>query len=71
MVFGLGFYMNRGFFKTPPQHKPTIVCSIDNPRLSLSCLTAMSNFATLAFIWKNVIMMDSFEIVAACDLEVG
>ena len=39
--------------------------------LTLSCLTAMSNSATLAFIWENVIMMDSLEIVAACDLEVG
>ena len=33
---------------------------------------AMSNFATLTFIWENVIMMDSLELVAAgCDLEVG
>ena len=52
-------------------HKPTIVCSNDNPMLSLSCLTAMSNFAILAFIWENVIMMDSLEIVAVCDLEMG
>ena len=47
------------------------VCSNDNPRLTLSCLTAMSNFATLAFIWENVIMMDVLEIVAAFDMEVG
>ena len=52
-------------------HKPTIVCSNDNTRLTLSCLTAMSNFATLAFIWENMIMMYSFAIVAARDLEVG
>ena len=31
----------------------------------------MLNFATLAFIWENVIMMDSLETVAAFDLEVG
>ena len=52
-------------------HNPTIVCSNDNPRLTLSCLTAMSNFATFAFIWENVIIMDSLENVAACDLEVS
>ena len=46
-------------------------CSNNNPRLAFSCLTAMPNFATLAFILENVIMMDSLEIVAACDLEVG
>ena len=45
--------------------------SLLNPRLTLSCLTALSNFASLAFVWENVIMMDSLEIVAACDLEVG
>ena len=52
-------------------HKLSIVCSNDDPRLTLSCLLTMSNFATLAFIWENVIMMDSLEIFAACDLEVG
>ena len=31
-------------------HKPTIVCSNDNPRLTLRCLTVMSNFATVAYI---------------------
>ena len=51
-------------------HKPTSVCSNNNPRLTLSFLTAMSNFAFLAVIWENVIMIDYLEIVAACDLEV-
>ena len=51
--------------------KPTVVCSNDNPGLTLSCLiTAMSNFAT-GFYMKNAIMMDVLEIVAACDMEVG
>ena len=30
---------------------------------------ARSNFATWAFIWENVTMMDSLEIIASCDLE--
>ena len=28
-----------------------------------------SNFATKVFIWDNVIMMNSLEIIAACDLK--
>ena len=39
--------------------KPIIVCLNDNPRV------------TWAFIWENDTMMDSLEIIAACDLEVG
>ena len=31
--------------------------------------TAMSNFATSAFIWENVSVMDTLEIIASCDLE--
>ena len=30
---------------------------------------AGSNVATLAFIWENVIMIDSLEIIASCDME--
>ena len=33
--------------------------------------TARSNFATKAFTWENVTMMDSLEIIAFCDLEFG
>ena len=38
----------------------TIVCSNNNPGLTFSCLTAMSNIATLAFtcLLGNVIMVD-------------
>ena len=32
---------------------------------------ARSNFATWDFIMENVTMMDSLEIIAACDLEDG
>ena len=30
-----------------------------------------SNYATLAFIWENVTMMDTLEIIASCVLEFG
>ena len=51
--------------------KLIIFCSNDNPVLILAYFTAMSNFATLAFIWENVTMMDTLEIIASCDLEFG
>ena len=31
----------------------------------------MSNFATYAFTWENVIMTDSMEIIASCGLKFG
>ena len=37
--------------------------------ITLACLSANSNYDTLAFIWENAMMMDSLVIVAACDLE--
>ena len=39
------------------------VCYNDNPSLTLSCLTEMSSFATLAFILENVIMIDAVVVV--------
>ena len=48
-----------------------IFCSNDNPGLILTSFTARSNFATSAFIWENVTMMDTLEIIASCDLEFG
>ena len=48
-----------------------IFCSNDNSVLILTYFTARSNFATLAFIWENVTMMDILEIIASCDLEFG
>ena len=50
---------------------PLVFCSNDNPVLNLTYFTARSNFATSAFIWKNVTMMDNLEIIASCDLEFG
>ena len=49
--------------------KLVIFCAIDNPVLILTYFTALSNFATSAFIWENVTMMDTLEIIASCDLE--
>ena len=51
--------------------KPFIICANYDPRLTLTFFTARSNFATLAFTWENVTLMDSFEFNASCDLEVG
>ena len=51
--------------------KLIIFCSNDNPLLILTYFTAKSNFATSAFIWENVTMMDTLEIIASCDLEFG
>ena len=51
--------------------QPIIFCSNDNPGLTLTYFTARSNFATLAFIWENVTMMDSLDIIASCHLEFG
>ena len=51
--------------------KLIIFCSNDNPVLILTYFTARSNFATSAFIWKNVTMMDTLEIIASSDLEFG
>ena len=51
--------------------KLIIFCSNDNPVLILTYFTARSNFATSAFIWENVTMMDTLEIIAYCDLEFG
>ena len=51
--------------------KLIIFYSNDNPVLILTFLTARSNFATSAFIWEHVIMMDTLEIISACDLEFG
>ena len=49
--------------------KPIIFYSNDNPVLILIYFTGNSNFATSAFIWENVTMIDTLEIIASCDLE--
>ena len=52
------------------RYKLIIFCSNDNPVLILTYFTARSN-ATSAFIWENVTVMDTLEIIASCDLEFG
>ena len=49
--------------------RPIIFCSNDEPGMTFTYFTARSNFATYAFTWENVAMMDSWEIIAACGTE--
>ena len=51
--------------------KPFIICANYDPGLTLANFTTRTNFATWAFTWKDVIMIDSLEIIAICDLEFG
>ena len=48
--------------------KLIILSSNDNPVLILTYFAARSNFATSAFIWENVTMMDTKEIIASWNL---
>ena len=48
--------------------QPIIVCSNDDPRVTLTYFTAMSNLVTNAFLWEKVKTMDFSETIAACDL---
>ena len=50
---------------------PLVFWLRDNPGLTLTYFMARSNFAAWAFIWENVTVMDSLEIIASCDLEFG
>ena len=51
--------------------KSFIICANNDPGLTVTYFTARSNFATWAFTWENVRMMDSLEIIGSCDLEFG
>ena len=51
--------------------QPIIVCSNDDPRVTLTYFTAGSNLVTLAFLWEKVKTVDFSETIAACDLKVG
>ena len=51
--------------------QPIIVCSNDDPRVTLTYLTAMSNLVTYAFLWEKVKTVDFSETIAAGDLKVG
>ena len=58
------WYVHRGL-------QPIIVCSNDDPRVTLTYFTAMSNLVTYAFLWEKVKTVDFSETIAACDLKVG
>ena len=51
--------------------KPFIFCSNYDPGLTLTYFMARVNFATKAFIWESVTLLDSLEIIASCDLDFG
>ena len=51
--------------------QPIIVCSNDDPGVTLTYFTARSNFETYAFLQEKVITVDFSETIEACDLKVG
>ena len=51
--------------------QPIIVCSNDDPGLTLSYLTARSNLVTWAFLLEKVKTVDFLETNAASDLKLG
>ena len=48
-----------------------IVCSNDDPRVTLTYFTAMSNLVTYAFLLEKVKTVDFLETIAASDLKVS
>ena len=50
---------------------PIIVCSNDDPGVTLTYFTARSNLVTYTFLWEKVKTVDFSETIAACDLTVG
>ena len=49
--------------------QPIIVCSNDDPGVTLTYFTARSNLVTLAFLWEKVKTVDFSETIAASDLK--
>ena len=47
------------------------VCSNDDPGLTLTYFTAMSNLVPYAFIWEKGKTLDFSETILACDIKVG
>ena len=48
---------------------PIIVCSNDDPDVTLTYFTARSNLVTYAFLWEKVKNVDFSETIAASDLK--
>ena len=75
-------YMVKSFqkssFQEPvEQFRQKMVCSTRDtlhhnydPGLTLTYFLARSNYATWAFILKNVTVMDSLKIISVCDLQI-
>ena len=49
---------------------PIIVCSNDDPGVTLTYFMARSNLVTYAFLWEKVKTVDFSETIAACDLKI-
>ena len=48
-----------------------MICSNDDPGVTLTYFTARSNLVTYAFLWEKVKAVDFSETNAACDPKVG
>ena len=51
--------------------QPIIVCSNDDPGVTLTYFKARSNLVTQAFLWEKVKTVDFSETIAASDLKVS
>ena len=49
--------------------QPIIVCSNDDPGVTLTYFTARSNLVTYAFLWEKVKTVDFSETIAVSDLK--
>ena len=54
-----------------PGLQPVIVCSIDDPGVTLTYFTARSNLVTYVFLWEKSENSGFSETIAASDLKVG
>ena len=62
------------FTKLGMKHRglqPIIGCSNDDPGVTLTYFTAISNLETLAFVLEKVKTVDFIQTIEACDLKVG
>ena len=54
-----------------PGLQPVIVCSNDDPEVTLNYFTARSNLVTYGFLWEKVKTVDFSQNIAARDLNAG
>ena len=48
-----------------------LVCSNDDPAVTMTHFTARSNLVTYAFLWGKMKTVNFSETIAACDLKIG